>query len=835
MTSRSGGAPRRLAVRALAVAFACACACACAVPSYALAQAATVDQVLAALAEVVKDRAKQVATRTIADNLKRSLCEGTVTLPPYRPPEAGTPATRTSSTSAEATRSDLPFAPEQPTSTTQLTLYLGGKEPCRSSYWKATPRPSATDPAYPACDADDVFLRTCRLANRLDVPLTDSYLLKSLSRDTIDLLMRIGGRNLSAKVYTESGLVEVGAFIHAVLEQLGAKKPSPRELADPTLALADRLSAGLPGRSFADLDPADVSTTSAKLLAADLAENVVTAWARAGCPPYDTATKPAGAPARCDPAWYIAPSCDAFARAKESRDKVFKTLFSRGGLLYAGRDAPCGEAFAADPTRRRQCRQARLTINLYGYLVRGGCTPGRTDEQVRSTFRELGYVVAEHGAYEDALNELSPATVGKLDAFLDDVHALDLSYLPREELAAGIRVVGRYAAAVDLAPEATAAWLRLLAQDLQSSAQPPYDTSYPRLLHGAALGTDTLGAVPGPVAALRVAVKDLLTLPALAVLRHSDLLDGASSARKKLAAPLESANASMRKLLDAIQRDPASTGAFRDYVGALAAFLSDLADVTVAMGEAVDVAASHSPALAATRSTTSAMDPVARKAVFERAAMAMKQGSLAMQLAADRDWVGLAIRVSDEVSRVPGATGKLPELERSLRFVRILLSMYQATTVDEAKAIFAANLEDASSRERRYQEPPWTVDVTALVGVNGGHQYSRVEANGETTSSDTELYGVLAPFGVQVANGRFGILLYPLDLGAYLTSPSSDEGTSPKWPDALRAGAAAYWRIDKGIPVIVGGGADYRPRFGGREEFRWYVTAGLELPLYLIH
>lgn len=808
-------------------------------PAFVLAQTAAVDQVLAALAEVVRDRAKQVATRTIAENLSKSLCNGKITLPPEGP-KAGTTLA-----AGEETTADVPFAPDQPTTTTPLTLYLGGKDVCRDSYLKAVPKPGAKGAAY-ACDADDVFLRTCRLTKRLEVPLTDAYFLKSLSRDTVEFLMRIGARNLSAKVYTQSGLVEIGAFIHAILEQLGSKRPSPRELAEPTLALADRLSAGVPRRAFADLEPATVTTTNAKRLRAELKRAVVSPWSRAGCPPYSS-KKADGTLERCAADLYDAPSCEAFEKTKGSRDKVYRTLFGKGGPLSAGRDEVCGTAFADPPDadaetlakigeRRTNCRRARLTINLYGYLVRASCTADKSDEQARATFRELGYVVAEHLSYTDALEELAPDTEKALDAFLDDVHALDLSALPREELAAGIRVVGTYAAAVDLAPQATAGWLALLSHDLENSAQPPYETSYSRLLHGAALGTDSAGVVPGPVAALRVAVKDLLTLPALAVLKQTDLLGAASEARKRFAAPLQAAHASIHRLLDAIQHDPAAKGEFRDYVGALAAFLSDLADLTVAMGAAVEDAAGFAPNVVTTTTTATALKQLPPKGVFTRAAIAMKQGALALQLAADRDWVGLAIRVSDELTLVSGAGGDVPaEVERSLRFIRILLSMYQAASVEEAKAIFAANLEDASSRERRYNDRELTADIAALVGFNVGRQFSSIHANELSTTSNAELYGVFAPFGLQLAYQSIGFLLYPVDLGAYLSSPSGDGGSSPRWQDALRAGATLYIRPSAGIPVVVGGGVDYRPRFEGREERRWLFTLGLELPLFLLH
>lgn len=826
--------PRRVAAAVLLLA-----------PPLALAQAATVDQVLAAIGSVVRDRAKQVASRTLATNLTKHLCEGTVTLP-FDPPDAPSLAAPAAGAALSTNAAAAPAASAGDGSAPSgLTLFLGGDEACRATYLPgaggARARSAAATPGTPgtACGPDDVFIRTCRLAKRLDVPLTDAYFLKSLSRDAVEFLMRVGGRELPEDVYARSGLVEVGAFIHAVLEQLGHRKPNPRELADPTLALADLVTSDLRPATFEKL----VASGEAAALEKVLKEAVVAPWVKAGCPPYPAAAKNGGAGA-CKLEWYDGASCEKHEASSRGRDAVFDAIFGKRGApgpLHAGRDAVCGEAFASNEVSRTQCRQARLTVNLHGSLVRGRCATERAPERLRSAFRELVYVVGEQRVYRDALTALAGeqggAALRALDGFLDAVQRLDLSDLPREELSAGFRLVGTYAAAADLAPEDTRRWLRLLARDLQAEGGDLGEDSYARLLHGEALGTDTRLAAQ-PVAALQAAAKDLLVLPALAVVRYQRNLDQAADARRALEGLLRKARGSMRSLLQAVERDPASSGAFREYVGALSAFLSDLAAVTAALGDALE----DGPAPAGLAPKDQVNPPPKRQEKplaqrtrgFRHGALAMKNGALALQLAAERDWVGLAVQLSDEVTRLPGAEGKLPELERSLRFVRILLSMYQAPTVEEAKAIFASNLDDVASRERRYPGPRWTVDVAALVGFTGGGLVAWEALPGQEERQSAALYGIYAPVGVQFARGPFGVIGYPVDVGSYLTSTDAAGDPGRDWRDGFRAGLAAYWRPWATIPVVFGGGSDYRFKLDGREEWRWFGTASLELPLFMI-
>ncbi len=789
------------------VALCAAILAAASVPVRARAQAATVDQVLGAVAEVVRDRAKRIATRTIARNVRDRLCRGTV---------------------------KLSLAPDPG----ERELRLGG-EGC----WKGE-----------SCTPDDVFVRSCRLVTGpLDLPLTDAYYLKSLSRDTIDFLMRIVARRLDARQYREAGLDELGTFMHAILEQLGREHPAPEELAGPTLALADRLSAGMPRRTFTVL-----GRDAAVEPLASAAASVAARWVKAGCPfaGVERSGKRVSGKA-CDEAqddatWFApeAAQCGAYARSADTRRKVFRTLFAAPsdrraqGPLFAGRDQPCEEAYprprdpgAPDPLGevRLSCASARVTLNLHDALVKLRCAEQeKREDVVRASLRELGYVVGEQLAYRGAFLGLAeaaagksiapeavdcaaaaaPADVCKLDAFLDAVAQLDLSDLPREELAYGVRFLGVYAAAVGAAPAATADWIALLRADLDRIRGDP-EEAYRALLHGRALGTDAPITSPA-VGELSAAAKDLLSLPGLGFRQHQRLRDSAAQGR-----------VSLLHLLRAIQEDPIASRTLPRFVAALADFLVDLAKMT-------DAAAAELANAPARRGLDAAAVLKEHERALERGrsllrgSEAIAMGAGAVRLAARRDWVGLAAQVSDELTK-RASPGRFDELASAIRFLRVLLSMYQAGTVEEAKAIFASTLEDEGGRERRYADT--VIDVAALVGGRGGFEHTRTHGASPETS-DGGLYGLFAPFGLQVAKGKWGLLFYPVDLGTYLVATPGAGG--PRWPDALRVGLAGYLRLWRETPVVFGLGGDYRPRLDDREESRVFLTAALELPLFTI-
>src|SRR5262249_10761988 len=98
----------------------------------------------------------------------------------------------------------------------------------------------------------------------------------------------------------------------------------------------------------------------------------------------------------------------------------------------------------------------------------------------------------------------------------------------------------------------------------------------------------------------------------------------------------------------------------------------------------------------------------------ELGAVALTLGTTSkiLRLASEREWVGLAFEISDNLHAQIGL--ELPEgLTNSVRVIRILLSMYQAASVEEAKAIFTNALEEEGSRETRYEAV--SIDFGALL------------------------------------------------------------------------------------------------------------------------
>src|SRR5262249_25273803 len=150
-----------------------------------------------------------------------------------------------------------------------------------------------------------------------------------------------------------------------------------------------------------------------------------------------------------------------------------------------------------------------------------------------------------------------------------------------------------------------------------------------------------------------------------------------------------------------------------------------------------------------------------------------------------------------------------PEVTALLRFSRTLLSMFQAGSVEDAKAIFEAQLESLAGREERYANV-LTIDVAALVGARAGSQGVKKDA---ASGFEAEWFGgAFAPFGLQFGvKSMLGLLVYPLDLGSYLVA----EGTgAPTASAAVRFGGAIYARLSREIPLVLGAGSDYRPAIG---------------------
>lgn len=79
-------------------------------------------------------------------------------------------------------------------------------------------------------------------------------------------------------------------------------------------------------------------------------------------------------------------------------------------------------------------------------------------------------------------------------------------------------------------------------------------------------------------------------------------------------------------------------------------------------------------------------------------------------------------------------------------------------------------------------------------------------------------------------------MIYPVDLGGYLSGSLADETADVRVQSALHSGLALYWRPSADTPVVVGASGDYKPSFDEDDTSEWrgsfFIT--LELPLFMI-
>lgn len=95
--------------------------------------------------------------------------------------------------------------------------------------------------------------------------------------------------------------------------------------------------------------------------------------------------------------------------------------------------------------------------------------------------------------------------------------------------------------------------------------------------------------------------------------------------------------------------------------------------------------------------------------IFQQFAQGLLTFTGILEHAKERDWVAIGFDISDQLRDYKV---KNEGFQNGLRFSRTLLTMYQAESVEEAKGIFQATLENEASRERRYNQTAY--DITAL-------------------------------------------------------------------------------------------------------------------------
>jgi hypothetical protein len=479
---------------------------------------------------------------------------------------------------------------------------------------------------------------------------------------------------------------------------------------------------------------------------------------------------------------------------------MFASLFGGGKPYVAAVERSCSAAASAGAALDLgRCRAAQLGRAL-DLLYRTKC---RRSFDLASLRQALYVLYWQRDVYDDALAPGGVSVLAPLAAAMKPL----LSTATSAELTTILKVVTAGVRALDAAPEETRRFLAQLAADVRSTP----DRGYNGIFGGDALSWENRLKLAAPVRAFRDQVKQFLAVPVLMV-----GLDAVPTSDQ-----FKSAASLLGTLFDGLEQ-----------------LTDEKESPERSILKAANVAASLSAGVRQLRTAIPDATPEQRSVraslqVFEDA---FGVTSEFLTFVANRDWVAIALGVSFQVADIGAKKTKQPQLVHSLAFARMLMSVYQAKRTEEAKAIFASQLESKSSRRERFEL--WAVDLGAAVGVRWGSQKdSVVDATTKETSwrtSPREMGGLYVPFGVQVTSPyRVGILVSAVDLGAYLTATSGK--TSVSAYDAIRPGAALMIRPFRRYPIDLMIAADYRPAIDDQTpQVRYGVSLALELPLYLI-
>lgn len=727
-----------------------------------------VDDLLASVAEVVKDRAKKAAARAIKRNIVDNLCK------------------------------DEPVE----LAVNQAKLTIGGDKTCFD------------DRTNDSCNADDVFVASCRLLRQDGIGLSDPYFLRTLGSDTVGFVFRVAGSRFDATDYEKHGLDELATTTYELATAILEDKPIGPAVANALDDVARVVGKDFPKVTLLALRPKGLDLYRA--VRKHLLDGCSGASDRV-CTALTGTTE----------AWKLdlgttndASTCAAWRRAGPKRRETFETLFGPAATYAPYREEKsCNDLTGA---AKAECTRGRLTYNLLDHLSKVVCSPNLGEAEARGSLRQLSYVYAQLDLYQDYLSSDNTATAA-LDVYATDIRSLPLKGVPAEELANTIRLIAVIIRSSSSDREALEQWFDLLRRDFESLVSQldsaDLDKAYMEFLRGSALASPqpcAAGKCNSAVNDVREAMKNLLVTPYLYVPGSKDftLFKQRIRGMATLVAALRTVKtgADLREVVKATA-DLLELFGSKQAVQALKGLAEARFVASQKLVKGISAASTLDMVEADKDSTGNATASIA---------LALRELSVVIELIGEKDWVGLAIHAAHVLEdNVPD---KLTPLRRSFKFMRVLMGMYQADSKDEAKEIFAAALDDEASREERYDRG--SVDIAALVGAGGGAHFL------DNDPMDEELHGLLglyAPFGLQLSYKRIGLFIYPLDLGAYLVASSEE----PTWTDAVRAGGAVEFRPWQYTPIDLVVGMDYRPAFGtDQEQLRILGGFALELPLF---
>lgn len=804
----------------------------------------SVDQVLGALAEVVKDRAKEVATEAIKERLTSELCGDEEKI--KNDPEK-----------IKKIILDNEGIPQ--------TFYLGGTQDCRNGTEE--------------CNSDNLFVKTCRIIkNEPNLQLTDPYFLKTLSRDTVGFAVRLSAYKLNNKQFESLNLDPFTNFIHAVMEQLAKGKTDMGAFSGEVDELVTQYSttdenyAQIISETKVAANDLDITIDEllkkmdkdifAKELKALVIKDVT-----------DEGEKEILSTA-IDNLMKRPVDLKKIKKRNDDNDRIFIKLFDKYevintvGPFSEALYAKCSDAKLKD-AELKNCRMAQLTLRLQDMLYRNRAVTEDIDknqasnEAIKGNMRRLLYTLDESEIYREAVNgdanfiakydAFSKATIASFEKRVND------GWITRAAMLDTLRLTAAVAQALTHEPDEAMKWLKQFQNDLRN----PAIDSLSDLRSMPSLDWLKKDKLPYYTGKMKSAFKQMLASPQIYLYswkgdkRDIELIvkfaremssattmitshdaddkpsvvsvanqlstfikiisknmpghDKGNTALQQFASSLES----ISKILKHTQE--------RDWV-AIGFDINDRINDKVATSEKLDSLPINKDDLSLQNKRIKYING---ELIFI-GVMTEKEKEDLLKLSIDESYKSAIEKLSEK-------SQKSKEFQNGLRFGRTLLSMYQASSVEEAKGIFQATLESQSSRKIRYEQG-WTVDVAALVGLRLGNVWLDWDKSSANNDSDGFGYGIYAPFGVQFAYGRFGSMIYPIDLGGYISGSNADKTAEIRTQSALHGGAAIYWRPSAKMPIVVGGSYDYKPRFGDDDssEHRVGGFMALELPLFII-
>lgn len=854
------------------------------IPTYSFANSATVssvDQVLGALAEVVKDRAKTVATEAIIDRLTSELCGDEEEI-------------KNNPEEIKKIILDNEGIPQ--------TFYLGGTQGCRNGTEK--------------CNSDNLFVKACRIIkNEPNMLLTDPYFLKTLSRDTVGFAVRLSAYKLDHKQFESLNLEPFTDFIHAVMEQLAKGKTDMGAFSSKVDELANQYSTNeYYIQILSDIEDEATALDAAtddliknekahfadeikKLTLIETLKEETTIGAKDLDGAADKLLKELGSVKNMKNAPEKIKDYILTAKLKENReearvlaikvkkisdavnnlmekptretqkkelndrwqdnDLIFKNLFDDDKPFSKATSSKCSEAGFDSDGLIKTCRQAQLMFRLQDMVYR---VKFDTTEDVKGKIRRFLYTLDESKIYRDAANgdtkfnqKYDSFSQAIIMAFKDRVQDGTLTHAA---IADTLSLTAAVAQALTHESDDAIKWLRQFQNDLRN---PSSIKTLNDLKSIPSLDWFKKESLPYYTGKMRSAFKHMFFSPQIYLYswaedsRNIDLIVKFAIEISSATRMITSNHVDKPSVVSVVNQlttfiKKISENMPDDGDDKLKQFASALKSVSVILEHAqerdwVAVGFDINDQLndkVATSEKLKAL-PVMEKYLSQQnnrikyingelifiGEMTEKEKKDLLKLSNDKSY-------TKAIEKLFEKSQKSREFQNGLRFARTLLSMYQASSIEEAKGIFQATLEHQSSRKERNDQ--FSIDVAALAGFRAGNVWLNWDKSSTNDDSNGFGLGIYAPFGVQLAKKTLGLLIYPVDLGAYLSGSLADETAEIRVQSAIHTGIALYCRPWKKTPVVFGGSYDYKPRFADDDssEHRVGGFMALELPLFII-